>query len=680
MVSTCKVGMNWSLHRWTDVICAVVTASVVVVALLFINGEKLGLTKIISDGGADRDGIFSERDYRETWSETTSVKIDLDKLDQLGNNGGAYVLDGDVHIVTAGTYVLAGSLQNGQVIVEAKNDKVQLVLNNVTLTHDTLSPLVVTAADKVFVTLPGGSTNVITADNLASPEASATGLTAAIDAQADLAFNGQGKLVITAGNGHGIKSTDDLIITNGEYVIQAGRTALLGRDSVRIAAGSFQLDANEGIKANNLTKSTKGYVTIKGGEFNMKTAGDGIQAETNLQIDGGVFQIVTDGGVENAPVQTHEFGGPMGGEMKPSDANNRGDGQLDFAGARPPEPPRFHDENIDNLGNFDHFVQNNSSFAPTFNEAEELISAKCLKASGTITISGGNFDLNCRDDAIHADTNVFLSGGEMTIATGDDAVHAGKQVVMAAGKYTVSASYEGVEAEEIRINGGDIDIVSSDDGFNARKSDGRVFGPMEMSLDTSDLAVLEINGGKVHINAGGDGLDSNGDVIINDGEVIIDGPTNSGNGALDSGSEIGGQLLVNGGVVLALGASGMDETFSSRSGQNSLRVTLAQRFAAGEQLTITDENGSELFGYQIIKSGNSLVFSSPLLYRGQTYTVRVGDQVQMIAQDDVSVGESEGGFGFGGPGVMRGAGVPGKSTDEQNRADRLTTKRDDTSE
>jgi hypothetical protein len=46
---------------------------------------------------------------------------------------GAYALDGNLHIVSKGVYVLSGSLENHQIIVNAKSAKIQIVLNGVTI-------------------------------------------------------------------------------------------------------------------------------------------------------------------------------------------------------------------------------------------------------------------------------------------------------------------------------------------------------------------------------------------------------------------------------------------------------------------------------------------------------------------------------------------------------------------
>ena len=694
--------MNWSLHRHTDLICGLIVAATVALTVIFINSERLGVSKIISDGGADRGGSFSARDYDSSWSETSAIKIDLNDLTNLGHNGGAYVLNGDVHIVTAGSYVLSGSLDNQQVIVDAQDSKVQLVLNNVDLRHETLAPIWIKAADKVFVTLPDDTHNSIVAANLISPEASSAGVTAAIYAKADLAFNGDGSLSVTATGGHGIRSSDDLVITGGHYQITATRTTHLGKDSVRIATGEFDLRGGEGIKANNIAKADKGYIVINDGQFTLDVDGDGLQAETDLTLNGGHFTIMTGGG--SAAASSHQETGP--GAMRPEATTDTGDDKqarafasppseddnwenftamLASSGDRPPMPPEWGNlspmENIDlqpNFSDFDQNLSNETRFEPpdlatrqrdvNYTDEDGEASAKCLKAGSSMAIMAGTLVLDCRDDALHSDGDLTLAGGQITLTTGDDAVHADNNVYLQGGDLQVTASYEGVEGARIYVTGGNYDVTTQDDGFNASNGESQDFGWRQtVTVSNEDLAWLQIDGGILRVHADGDGLDSNGNLIINGGDIIIDGPTNSGNGALDSGSESGGDIVIHGGTILALGSSGMAETFSANSTQAAFKVNFATNYTSGQTLTISDSSQRELVSYRVQKTGNSVVFSHPELQVGQTYTVSVGAQTQTVTQDAISVG---GNTGFGGGGMNPGGGFGGNRSGEASGAAR----------
>ena len=74
---------------------------------------------------------------------------------------------------------------------------------------------------------------------------------------------------------------------------------------------------------------------------------------------------------------------------------------------------------------------------------------------------------------------------------------------------------------------------------------------------------IYIGGGYIVVNAEGDGVDSNGTIEFAGGVTIIYGPTKGGNGSLDADRGI----LVNGGVLIALGSLGMVETPAKNSQQ-----------------------------------------------------------------------------------------------------------------
>ena len=55
------------------------------------------------------------------------------------------------------------------------------------------------------------------------------------------------------------------------------------------------------------------------------------------------------------------------------------------------------------------------------------------------------------------------------------------------------------------------------------------------------------------------------------GELYVSGPVNDGNGAFD----YNGQATITGGIVVALGSSGMAQNFGNNSTQGSILLTYA---------------------------------------------------------------------------------------------------------
>ena len=274
------------------------------------------------------DDMFTDRDLDVGYEESDSVKISLSDDSTTVSSGSSdnsstddtvdgVTVDGNVITITSGgTYIISGTLTEGQLVVDADDEKVQLVLDNADITCATSAAIYVKSAGKTFITLAEGSENILM--NTAEFEAiDDNNIDAVIFSKDDLALNGSGTLTINSENGHGIVSKDDLKITGGTYNITAASHALSGKDSVRIAAGTFNLvSGKDGIHSENADDSSKGYVYIAGGEFTIDSTGDGIDASNIVQIDDGTFDITAGGGVENS-TKTHEdnmMGGPGGGK------------------------------------------------------------------------------------------------------------------------------------------------------------------------------------------------------------------------------------------------------------------------------------------------------------------------------------------------------------------------------
>ena len=616
------------------------------------------------------DDMFTDRDLDVGYEESDSVKISLSDDSTTVSSGSSdnsstddtvdgVTVDGNVITITSGgTYIISGTLTEGQLVVDADDEKVQLVLDNADITCATSAAIYVKSASKTFITLAEGSENILM--NTAEFEAiDDNNIDAVIFSKDDLALNGSGTLTINSENGHGIVSKDDLKITGGTYNITAASHALSGKDSVRIAAGTFNLvSGKDGIHSENADDSSKGYVYIAGGEFTIDSTGDGIDASNIVQIDGGTFDITAGGGAENS-TKTHEdnmMGGQGGGKgpqmgETPSgevpDGNTPSGKALDGNapsgeapdGNTPSETPSGEapqgdpENNSSDNSNSDRETppekpDSNTNQAAGTEQSEsdtsdsDSVSTKGIKADGRLYINGGTFTINSADDSVHSNSAVTINDGAYTLTTGDDGVHSGEAVEINGGTITISESYEGLEGLTVTINDGDIDITSSDDGINAAGGNEEMgFGRMgnDSTENTStDEMWMEINGGYIHVLAGGDGIDSNGDIAVNGGEVYIDGPSDNGNSAIDYGDR--SACYVNGGTVVAIGSSGMAEDISDDSDQQVMLVKLDSQKEAGE-VTLTDSDGNEIITYTALKAYDCVIISAKDLEAGQTYTL-----------------------------------------------------------
>ena len=152
---------------------------------------------------------------------------------------GVSVSGSTVTISAAGTYVLTGTLADGQVVVAAgENDDVRLVLENASISSASTAPVYVKSADKVILSLPEGTESYV-ADAVTGTDGEDT-LTGAIYAACDLSINGSGTLRIEAGANDAISTKDDLRITGGTLEITAADDGLVANDGILIRGGTLR--------------------------------------------------------------------------------------------------------------------------------------------------------------------------------------------------------------------------------------------------------------------------------------------------------------------------------------------------------------------------------------------------------------------------------------------------------
>lgn len=550
--------------------------------------------------------MFTERDLAGTYEESGAVYVTLSGDGIIGETDGVAINGQTVTITAEGTYIFSGTLSEGQIVVDADKAKVQIVFDNVDITCASSAAVYVKNAEKVFVTLAEGAQNTLrnTDEYVAIDD---NNIDAVIFAKSDLTLNGTGSLTIVSAEGHGIVSKDDLKITGGTYDITAAGHALSGKDSVRIADGTFILTAEkDGIHAENADDEEKGYIYIADGDFTITSDGDGMDASNIVQIEDGTFDITAGGGAANS-LKTHESDMPGGGMSQNIE--------------RPDGENMPQDTTTDESGT----------------------STKGIKAGGGMYLNGGTYQIDSADDSIHSNANITIADGTYTLATGDDGVHADDALTVNGGTITVTESYEGLEGLTVTINDGTIDITARDDGINTAggtdQSGFGTFGDHFKGMDSADDETeettdnemwMELNGGYIHILAGGDGVDSNGDLTINGGEIYIDGPSDNGNSAIDYGDR--SSAYVNGGMLVAIGSSGMAEGMSDSSKQEVLMVKLGEQMEAGD-VVLTDSEGNVIVSYTALKSYDCVIISTAEVESGATYTLTTsGTMTEVTAE------------------------------------------------
>ena len=655
------------------------TAAPATTAVTEKSAAEKTVTKVTKSAVSD---LFSERDLTQEYDEPTA-KITLSG-DSVKTEGSGVSAKGSVVTITEeGIYLISGKLNNGQIVVSADKAKVQLVLDNADITCNDGPAIYGMDSDKIFVTLAKDSKNSLT-DGETYADTSEEAPDACIYSKDSLTLNGLGQLAINGRNSCGIHSSDDVVVTGGTINITSVSHGIKAKDYFAAAGGELEITSGgDGIKSTNAEEEGMGFVYIEDGSFTVNAQLDGIQAETDLTVTGGIFDIISGGGSENSTkTHTEEFGG-MGGDhggfgggmQRPEDGGfdpSQFGGQMpegDFdpsqfgapgemappgdMGGEPPEGLAETPADSAVTETMELPAESTPETAQTAETTDNTTSTKGLKAGGELNISGGTFKVNAADDTIHSNANVTISGGNIEAEAGDDGIHAeGNVNISGSAKLNITKSYEGIEAAVIAVSGGDVKVIASDDGFNA--SDGTSQGGMGTYTEG---ALVEISGGTVYVSSDGDGLDSNGDINISGGTVFVDGPTNSGNGALDSN----GSINVTGGTVAAAGMSGMAEAPGGDSTQYSVSCTFTSTYDGGTEVTLVDQNGSQIMSFTPSKSFNNIVFSSPDIQSGSSYTISTGSEENSFTAGDITtfIGQQSpmgGGMMGGGPGERRGFG------------------------
>jgi hypothetical protein len=454
---------------------------------------------------------------------------------------------------------------------------VTLILDNLTLTSAKTAPIVVKKSSSVLIKTVGVST--LTNNEDASTEATNEdyeGAAIKIKTGSSLTMFGDGTLKAVGNSKNGIKgaATSSLTFNGGTYIVTAANNGIAADGTVTINDGTFNLtSSNDAIKSEPDAGDTDsaGKVEINGGTFTINAQGDGIQAAENLTITNGTFDIKTLDGY------------------------------------------------------------NSSSFN------KNTMSCKGLKASGNndneteptnqLNISGGTFNLNTADDAVHSDGYATITGGTFKIYSGDDGVHADATLTLGVEngyerdpEIYIYSSYEGLEGAVVNVYQGKYYVIASDDGINAAGGSSNGSDPSQGGQDpfrpgrpgqsgmpgqntSSGNYSLNIYGGDFYVNCEGDGLDSNGTISLLGGNLTILSMRGGGD---NSPIDADGNITIKGATVFAAGSQGMGMRLS-----NSQNYYSSNSSYQANTVVNVSTNGTLVRSEKLVRNISYLFYSSP---------------------------------------------------------------------
>lgn len=527
----------------------------------------------------------------DEWKENTGT-ITLSDSGITVTGDGAYV-DGSIVIISeGGDWEVTGSCSNGMIYVNTgeekdANDKVKLRLNGMSLTNTTGPAIYFDRCKKAFITIESGTQNVLTdaSSYTLSGNYTAGGVTYAIDttqakgaihSDDTLEIKGKGSLTVNGSYKHGICSDDDILIENGVFDITSVKDGFHANDDITMNGKNIEVtihSSSDGIDS----EGTINMTLVK--SVNITAAGKGVKADLDMTFAGGAYTIDSTDDCINGNAAVNLTGG--------SYDLTSGDEAVTAASV-------LTTENISLTAN---------------------TTGKGIKAESDLFVNSGTYTIISGDDSIHCNGNVSIAGGSFTLTSDDDGIHADTTLTVEDGEITITKSYEGLEGNDVIINGGVISVTASDDGINAaggqdQSSQGGRPGQNPFQPGTSSNCSITVNGGEVYVTASGDGIDSNGALTFNGGIVVVQGPQTGGNFAVDADGTVG----FNGGTVVVMCSSNaMWEDITRKTGGSVYNKNIGS-VTKGSTVCITDSSGSVLAAVKSQLSGNIGV----LFYTGNT--------------------------------------------------------------
>lgn len=399
------------------------------------------------------------------------------------------------------------------------------------------------------------------------------------------------QLLVSGSSSKGINADMGILISGGSIeALSSGNAALVPTGSGNDPKYSSIL-------------SSDGNIFITGGELDLLTSGIGgraISGNQSVVISGGTVDITTTG---NGATYTNSTG--------TTDAYHSTSIKVDvdctISGGT---------TTISNSGTGGKGIDVDGNLIIGGGNDEPVLNVTTTGSSITITSGGGgggpggNNGTYDESKTIKVDGDVTIHSGQITLDSADDGIKSGGTVTIHDGQLQILDSYEAIEAPFITVNGGDVSLVSTDDGFNATHGTGG---------ESSDGSLLAIHGGQIFVDASdGDPVDSNGNVTITGGVTAVHGPQSSP----EVGMDYNGTALISGGFIVISGTnSNMTEGFGSASAQRSMLLKTTQSIAANTIFYIQDSDGNELLTFKPKRSYYSIVFSSPEITAGTSYTV-----------------------------------------------------------
>lgn len=445
---------------------------------------------------------------------TTQTVIDVSKV----ASNAKYIIS------TGGTYRLTGTSADGQIYIQAKDQAVTLVLDNVSLTNKSFAAPAIYAEDcsKVEIILVG--------DNYLSDSETNDGEGAVLRVRScNLTIDGRGTLNIAANAKHGISNTKEITIKGGEFNITAPNQGVYGKLGLTINAGRFNIESGKsGLKSGDTEDLAVGYVNINSGSYDISCGSNGISCNGPVTINDCRFVVnSTNGNAIDATQDVNIAGGMMilntfktaittDANVSISGTTNikvqtRGNGisannvVLTTSGVVFIETaPTYELVNAETPADETIYVFVDGVYVvydPAIHSTSDAqyVMRQCrgIEADGELTVTDGIIGIDSYQDALNIGTGKF-TGGKLVLRTTKDAIDATTASISENADITVLASEKGIKATTVVIDGGVLNASAKTDAIKAESTTingGRVY--LLDKIDAGTTGTVTVNGGTV---------------------------------------------------------------------------------------------------------------------------------------------------------------------------------------
>lgn len=601
-----------------------------------------GLSKDPSSGGGsggdkpgpDIDIVIDDDDHPVEDADN------INSITDLSIDGISYDSSKKTFIITkGGDYSFTGSI-NGNILVDAGDtDEVKIILNNFTIKSKSDSPIKCNNASSLQISVKLGSKNYIYDSRENKTTDDDTQGAGAITSSCDLKVTGKGSLVIVANYNNGIHCKDTLkmkseSVDDSSIQIKSYNNCLKGNDAIEVENGKIVLisETGNGMVSQNTDISKKGNqrgnVTISGGQIEIYSAKDGIDAAYNAQI-----HKTEELDSPSVKIYTSKFSSYSGdvNEVSTSkmyirtSSQQSGSFAIQFrldddtykwarATSKQSQSRSYYYEldKPNNATNYRVFLfpnastelveENATAKMASFSTINEYYDTVRISVSGSnITAEGwsnysssqggpggpGGMQEGNNDKAdysakgIKAANEINISAGYIFVKAYDDALHA---------KYGDTLENGATGLGSVNITGGTFSLYASDDGIHADNTLTISGGEIDItnSYEGIEANIINIQGGYTKVYSTDDGLNAakkaNKTPSINVSGGIID-ITVYGNDI--DGIDSNGNFSQTGGYIITKGGTGRMSTGLDVDGTATIRGGTLICFGAPEKTPST---------------------------------------------------------------------------------------------